>query len=135
MRIELEAFEGARNLRTGFEVAIIGPPNVGKSTLINAIARRDVAITSEIAGTTRDVIEVKVDVDGIPVLFMDTAGLRDARDAIEAIGVDRARARAAAADIRIHLHVGEGPNKALHRGGTSCSAARWIDRDRPGCPA
>ncbi len=88
-------------LRDGVSVAILGPPNVGKSSLINALAQRDVAITSAVAGTTRDVIEVRLDLAGYPVILADTAGLRAARDAIEAEGVRRARARAAAADLTI----------------------------------
>jgi tRNA modification GTPase len=88
-------------LREGVSVAIIGPPNAGKSSLMNALARRDVAITSAIAGTTRDVIEVALDLEGFPVVLADTAGLRDATDAIEEEGVRRARARAATADFRL----------------------------------
>jgi tRNA modification GTPase len=88
-------------LRDGVSVAILGPPNVGKSSLINIIAQRDVAITSAVAGTTRDVIEVRLDLAGYPVILADTAGLREARDAIEAEGIKRARARAAAADLTI----------------------------------
>ncbi|HEX3497979.1 MAG TPA: tRNA uridine-5-carboxymethylaminomethyl(34) synthesis GTPase MnmE [Stellaceae bacterium] len=88
-------------LRDGVSVAILGPPNVGKSSLINVLAQRDVAITSAVAGTTRDVIEVQLDLAGYPVIVADTAGLREARDAIEAEGIRRARARAAAADLTI----------------------------------
>jgi tRNA modification GTPase len=90
-------------LREGVAVAIIGPPNAGKSSLMNALARRDVAITSASAGTTRDVIEVALDLGGYPVLLADTAGLREAADEVEAEGVRRARARAAAADLRLVL--------------------------------
>jgi tRNA modification GTPase len=88
-------------LRAGVSIAIVGPPNAGKSSLLNMLARRDLAITSAVAGTTRDVIEVRLDLGGYPVILADTAGLREARDAIEAEGVRRARARAAAADLRI----------------------------------
>jgi tRNA modification GTPase len=88
-------------LREGVSVAIIGPPNAGKSSLMNALARRDVAITSAIAGTTRDVIEVALDLEGFPVVLADTAGLRDALDTVEEEGVRRARGRAAAADFRL----------------------------------
>jgi tRNA modification GTPase len=94
----------AERLRDGFEVAIIGPPNAGKSTLLNYIAGREVAITSEIEGTTRDVLEVRTDLKGMPVTFLDTAGLRDAEDEIEKIGVSRTRERAATADLRVHLN-------------------------------
>jgi tRNA modification GTPase len=100
---QLNGFSGAARLRHGFEVAIIGEPNVGKSTLLNRIAGRDIAITSEIAGTTRDVLEVRVDLNGLPVTFLDTAGLRDSDDAVEKIGIARARDRALAADIRVLL--------------------------------
>ncbi|MEE9388184.1 MAG: tRNA uridine-5-carboxymethylaminomethyl(34) synthesis GTPase MnmE [Paracoccaceae bacterium] len=93
----------AERIRDGFEVAIVGPPNVGKSTLLNALAGRDAAITSEIAGTTRDVIEVQMDLAGLPVTFLDTAGLRDTTDTIEALGVGRAIERAKAADLRVFL--------------------------------
>jgi tRNA modification GTPase len=90
-------------LRDGFQVVVLGPPNVGKSSLVNALARRDVAIVSEVAGTTRDLIEVRLDLGGYPVTLVDTAGLRDAGDAIEREGVRRARARAEAADLRLLL--------------------------------
>jgi tRNA modification GTPase len=88
-------------LREGLHVAVVGPPNAGKSSLINALARRDVAIVSDTAGTTRDVIEVRLDLGGYAVILADTAGLREANDAIEQEGVRRARARAADADIRL----------------------------------
>jgi tRNA modification GTPase len=88
-------------LRDGVAVAILGPPNAGKSSLMNALARREVAITAASAGTTRDVIEVALDLGGYPVLLADTAGLRPSDDAVEAEGVRRARARAAAADLRV----------------------------------
>ncbi|MDB9856967.1 tRNA uridine-5-carboxymethylaminomethyl(34) synthesis GTPase MnmE [Amylibacter sp.] len=97
----------AERVRDGFEVAIIGPPNIGKSTLLNALAGRQAAITSEIAGTTRDVIEVRMDLEGIPVTVLDTAGLRETDDTIEALGIDLARKRAEAADIRVFLTVDE----------------------------
>ena len=88
-------------LRDGLHIAIIGPPNAGKSSLLNLLARRDAAIVSEIAGTTRDVIEVHLDLGGWPVVLADTAGLRESGDAIEQEGVRRARARAASADLRL----------------------------------
>lgn len=93
----------AERLREGFEVAIIGAPNVGKSTLLNALAGREAAITSDIAGTTRDVIEVRMDLSGFPVTFLDTAGLRDTTDAIEMIGIERALERAKLADVTVLL--------------------------------
>jgi tRNA modification GTPase len=88
-------------LRDGVSVAILGPPNAGKSSLLNALARRDIAITSAIAGTTRDVIEARLDLGGYPVLLADTAGLRQSVDTIEQEGVRRALARAEAADLRL----------------------------------
>ncbi|MGM0585164.1 MAG: tRNA uridine-5-carboxymethylaminomethyl(34) synthesis GTPase MnmE [Pseudomonadota bacterium] len=93
----------AERIRDGFEVALVGPPNAGKSTLLNALAGREAALTSEIAGTTRDVIEVHMDLGGLPVTLLDTAGLREAEDRIEKLGVDRARSRAEAADLRVYL--------------------------------
>ncbi|SHH61170.1 tRNA uridine-5-carboxymethylaminomethyl(34) synthesis GTPase MnmE [Marivita hallyeonensis] len=100
---EISGFSIAERVRTGFEVAIVGPPNAGKSTLLNALAGREAAITSEIAGTTRDVIEVRMDLDGLPVTFLDTAGLRDTEDVIEAKGIQRAVDRASRADLRVFL--------------------------------
>lgn len=100
---EINGFGIAERVRTGFEVAIVGPPNAGKSTLLNALAGRDAAITSEIAGTTRDVIEVRMDLDSVPVTFLDTAGLRDTDDTVESIGVQRAIDRAKRADLRVFL--------------------------------
>lgn len=88
-------------LREGLQIAIVGPPNAGKSSLLNLLARREAAIVSETAGTTRDVIEVHLDLGGWPVVLADTAGLREAADAIEQEGVRRARARADAADLRL----------------------------------
>src|SRR6266849_2768450 len=86
-------------LREGLVVAIAGPPNVGKSTLMNQLARREVAIVSPHAGTTRDIIEVQLDLDGYPVTVIDTAGIRETDDPVEQEGVRRARARAAEADL------------------------------------
>jgi tRNA modification GTPase len=98
---EASGLRAAERIREGFEIAIVGPPNVGKSTLLNALAGREAAITSSIAGTTRDVIEVRMNLSGLSVTLVDTAGLRDAQDEIEAIGVDLARRRAEAADMRV----------------------------------
>lgn len=98
---ELAGAPMAERIRDGFEVAIIGAPNVGKSTLLNALAGRDAAITSEIAGTTRDVIEVRLDLAGLPVTLLDTAGMRETGDLVEAMGIERARARGRAADLRV----------------------------------
>jgi tRNA modification GTPase len=86
-------------LRDGLVVAIAGPPNAGKSTLLNRLARREAAIVSPYAGTTRDIIEVHLDLDGYPVTLLDTAGIRDSTEPVEQEGVRRARERAAAADL------------------------------------
>ncbi|MEP2531666.1 tRNA uridine-5-carboxymethylaminomethyl(34) synthesis GTPase MnmE [Shimia sp.] len=100
---EISGVETAERIRTGFEVAILGAPNVGKSTLLNALAGREAAITSEYAGTTRDVIEVRMDLNGLPVTLLDTAGLRETEDHVEGIGIARARERADAADLCVFL--------------------------------
>ena len=97
-------------LRHGLDIAIVGPPNAGKSSLLNLLARRDAAIVSERAGTTRDVIDVAMDLGGYPVVLADTAGLREAADSIEEEGVRRARRRAEGADLR--LLVVDGQDKA-----------------------
>lgn len=99
----LTGFDAAERVRSGFEVAIVGAPNVGKSTLLNRLAGRDAAITSEHAGTTRDVIEVRMDLRGLPVVFLDTAGIRETVDPVEEIGIARALDRAARADLRVFL--------------------------------
>lgn len=93
-------------VRDGVAVAIIGPPNAGKSSLTNSLARREAAIVSATAGTTRDVVEVHLDLGGYPVILADTAGLRDGSDAIEAEGIRRARARAEGADLKIAVFDG-----------------------------
>lgn len=103
LRAEIDGVGIAERIRTGFEVAIVGAPNVGKSTLLNALAGREAAITSEYAGTTRDVIEVRMDLGGLPVTLLDTAGLRETEDAVESIGIHRARDRAKLADLRVFL--------------------------------
>lgn len=103
LQAELAGLSAAARIRDGFEVAIVGPPNIGKSTLLNTLAGREAAITSDVAGTTRDVIEVRMDLAGLPVTFLDTAGLRETGDRVEALGIDRARRRAADADLRIIL--------------------------------
>lgn len=93
----------AERIRGGFEVAIVGAPNVGKSTLFNALAGRQAAITSEYAGTTRDVIEVRMDISGLPVTLLDTAGIRDTVDEVEGLGIALAQKRGQAADLRVFL--------------------------------
>jgi tRNA modification GTPase len=107
----------SERLRDGLVVAIAGPPNVGKSTLMNQLARREVAIVSPHAGTTRDVIEVQLDLDGYPVTVIDTAGIRETDDPVEQEGVRRARARAADADLVLWLS--DSPQAAIDRHGTT----------------
>jgi tRNA modification GTPase len=103
--IERHLADGHRGerLRDGIMVAIIGPPNAGKSSLLNRIARRDAVITSPIAGTTRDIVEVAIDLQGYPVLLADTAGLRDSDDVVEQEGLRRALRRAEEAEIRLFV--------------------------------
>jgi len=100
---EVRGYDAAERLRDGFEVALVGRPNAGKSTLLNALAGREAAITSKIAGTTRDVIEVRMSIRGLPVTVLDTAGLRETEDEIEKIGIGRTVDRATAADLRVFL--------------------------------
>lgn len=115
--IEAALADGRRGerLREGLVVAIAGPPNAGKSTLLNRIARRDAAIVSPYAGTTRDVIEVHLDLGGWPVTLLDTAGIRPTDDPVEMEGVRRARARAAAADLVLWVEDASAPE-----GGEKC---------------
>ncbi|WP_172327751.1 tRNA uridine-5-carboxymethylaminomethyl(34) synthesis GTPase MnmE [Mangrovicoccus sp. HB161399] len=103
LKSEIDGISAAERIRDGFLVAILGRPNAGKSTLLNALAGREAAITSDIAGTTRDVIEVRMDIAGLPVTILDTAGLREGGDEIERIGIERALFRAGDADLRIFL--------------------------------
>src|SRR5215475_9280390 len=110
--------DSAQRLREGFTVVIAGPPNVGKSTLMNALARRDVAITSPIPGTTRDLIEVFLDLRGYPVILVDTAGIRESQDPIEQEGVARARRRAETADLTLWLDDGGGSPAPNHKSAT-----------------
>jgi len=103
LRTALGSFAMGERVREGFVVVLAGPPNAGKSSLLNALAQRDVAIVSPIAGTTRDALEVRLDLAGLPVILVDTAGLRDSVDPIEAEGVRRARAHAERADLVLGL--------------------------------
>ena len=100
---EIIGVQTAERIRSGFEVAIVGAPNLGKSTLLNYLVGRDAAITSDVSGTTRDVIEVKLDLRGLPVTILDTAGIRKSDDKVEEIGISRALERSSLSDLRIVL--------------------------------
>ena len=134
LRDEIEATLGAskrsERLRDGLVVAIAGAPNVGKSTLLNALARREVAIVSPHAGTTRDLIEVQLDLDGYPVTLIDTAGIRDTDDPVEQEGVRRARARAAEADLVLWLVDGGEEARPEIDAGAGADAPVWILRNK-----
>jgi tRNA modification GTPase len=130
------ANRSGERLRDGFVVVLAGRPNSGKSTLLNALARRDVAIVSPIAGTTRDAIEVRCDLSGLPVTFVDTAGLRESDDLLENEGIHRARARVAAADLVLWLLAPDdsgdeppGPGERTIRVGTKSDLALRSDCD------
>jgi tRNA modification GTPase len=122
--IDVHLADGHRGerLRDGIAIAIIGPPNAGKSSLLNVLARREAAITSPLAGTTRDVIEVAIDLGGYPVVLADTAGLRESVDTIEQEGLRRALGRAEAAELRLFVFDAGRP-------GDAAGAAAWPGRD------
>src|SRR3984885_1876389 len=127
---EVLAAQGrSERLREGLVVAIAGPPNVGKSTLINQLARREVAIVSPHAGTTRDVIEVQLDLDGYPVTVIDTAGIRETDDPVEQEGVRRARSRAADADLILWLVDAPGEKKPNEGAAPIWTVRNKIDLD------
>lgn len=131
---ELEGVGAAERIRDGFEVAIVGPPNSGKSTLLNYLARRDAAITSPVPGTTRDVLELRMDLKGLPVTILDTAGLRLGGDVVERIGIERARQRSEAADLRVILlpYSGAAPAIAPKPGDIVLLAKADTQSDRDG---
>jgi tRNA modification GTPase len=113
VRADIEAAlasgRAGERLRDGLIIVVAGPPNAGKSTLFNALAHREAAIVSPIAGTTRDAIEVHLDIAGCPVTLIDTAGLHESQDSVEKIGIGRARARAEAADLVLWLSEAKAP--------------------------
>ena len=128
-----EALAGAtrgERLRDGLVVAIAGPPNAGKSTLLNRIARREVAIVSPFAGTTRDVIEVHLDLDGYPVTLLDTAGIRDSDDPVEQEGVRRARQRASEADLILWVYDAEAEAVRGRAAPVLGSVTTWMVRNK-----
>ena len=108
MRVALTHASWGERVREGFVVLLAGPPNSGKSTLLNALAKRDAAIVSDRPGTTRDLIEVKLDLKGLPVLMIDSAGIRDAADEIENEGIRRTIEQAQRADMVLWLQPGQG---------------------------
>ena len=110
MKRHLGDGDRARRVRSGLFLAVIGPPNVGKSSLVNRLAGRDAAIVSEWPGTTRDPIEVRLVLGDVPVTLVDTAGLREAADPLEAEGVRRTRRHAAQADLVLHVGAGDAPS-------------------------
>ena len=116
MAAHLSRAEATRIVREGLRVVLAGPPNAGKSSLLNALAGHDAAIVTDVPGTTRDVVEVPLDILGHRIVVADTAGLRDTDDAVERIGVERARSRIETADLVLHLvPVGEPwPDEDLH---------------------
>lgn len=110
MRDALKGAARSERMRDGFRVAIVGPPNAGKSSLLNALVGHEAAIVSDIPGTTRDLVEVRMDLGGLPVRIVDTAGLRETHDPVEMLGVARARAEAQRADLTLWLAIDRGPN-------------------------
>lgn len=119
-------------LRDGIRVVLAGPPNSGKSSLLNALAQGEKAIVTHIPGTTRDVIEVPVAIGGVPFVLVDTAGLRDSEDVVEAIGIDRARSESERADLLLWL--GEADAAPQHEGLILVAAKADMDPARPGLP-
>ena len=113
LKKEQDGFKDIRSIKQGLEIAIIGPPNVGKSTLINNLVKRNVSLTSRIAGTTRDIIEAKVQINGVYVTFLDTAGLRDTKDTIEKKGISLIKKRLKTVALKIFLIKKESDLKSM----------------------
>lgn len=132
LEAQLAGRHAAEVVRDGFEVALIGRVNAGKSSLLNMLAGREAAITSDVAGTTRDVIEVRMDIGGYAVTLIDTAGLRESEDRIESIGIQRGQARAELADLRVYLRgEDEEPIEGLRPGDIVVNSKADL-RGRPG---
>ena len=119
LELLLDKVRVSERLREGMSVVIAGPPNVGKSTLLNCLAQRDIAIVSPVAGTTRDIIEVLLDVEGFPIVLSDSAGIRDAVDPVETMGIARTLKKASAADLILWLSDGKAAESSLTEGFTS----------------
>ena len=113
LKTEQDGFKDIRSIKQGLEIAIIGPPNVGKSTLINNLVKRNVSLTSRIAGTTRDIIEAKVQINGVYVTFLDTAGLRYTKDTIEKKGISLIKKRLKTVALKIFLIKKESDLKSM----------------------
>ena len=103
LKKEKDTFQNIKSIKEGLDIAIVGPPNVGKSTLINHLSKREVSLTSRIAGTTRDIIESRVLINGVSVTFLDTAGLRDTKDTIEKKGIAIIKKRLKSVAFKIFL--------------------------------
>ncbi|MEO0862149.1 MAG: tRNA uridine-5-carboxymethylaminomethyl(34) synthesis GTPase MnmE [Pseudomonadota bacterium] len=110
MSREVRGYSAARSLRDGFRVALVGAPNVGKSALVNYLVQRESSLVSDIPGTTRDILENRIDIKGLEVILLDMAGIRETGDAVEALGVERALSNAEAADVRVFLYEGDVPS-------------------------
>ena len=126
IRVHLDDGRRGEILREGFRVAIAGPPNAGKSSLLNALARREAAIVSEEAGTTRDIIEVTLDLADVPVILSDTAGIREAAGKVESEGIRRALAHAGAADLVLWLTDATAPRAELPPADLAASAGEVL---------
>lgn len=134
LRVALGSFDMGERVREGFVVVLAGPPNAGKSSLLNALARRDVAIVSPVAGTTRDAIEIRLDLSGLPVVLVDTAGLRDSVDPIESEGVRRARALVERADLVLSLRAIDSEPDRIHHDPDTLAIATKADLAGIGMP-
>ena len=111
--LHLDDNKAGEKVREGFHILLLGEPNAGKSSLLNKLVQKEVAIVSKTAGTTRDIIETYLEIDGLPVIFSDTAGLRENAEEIEAEGIRRALKKAQDADLILHLSPANCPHKAL----------------------
>ena len=122
----------SERIQEGLVVAIAGPPNVGKSSLLNRIAMREVAIVSDVAGTTRDLLSINLDVGGFPIQLVDTAGLRNTHAKVEQIGIERARAAMERADLVLWLE--DGSRRSGGRSGAPIRTKTWIVRTKLDLP-